>query len=166
MAVSTSFHSVTASVPWSPALIADHPWARADAFAWGESDLLLAPACEPLLSRLVAARQPVDAAAQLVHGDLAGNILYHPELPPAVIDMSPYWRPKRYADAVIVIDAVAWAGAPKIALEAIEGPLARQLLIRALLFRFAAAGLIFVGYDERIGREAAGFARIADHLDI
>ncbi len=29
--------------------------------------------------------------AQLVHRDLTGNVLFHPPLPPLVIDLSPYW---------------------------------------------------------------------------
>ena len=39
------------------------------------------------LSRLVAALRPVDAPSQLVHGDLTGNVLFAPGLPPAVIEL-------------------------------------------------------------------------------
>ncbi len=35
----------------------------------------------------------MQAPPQLVHGDLTGNLLFHTSLPPAVIDLSPYWRP-------------------------------------------------------------------------
>jgi len=67
-------------------------WARADRIAWAE-----APAGElaavPEVAQLLAARGPVNAPNQLVHGDLTGNILFADGLTPAVIDFSPYWRP-------------------------------------------------------------------------
>jgi len=46
-----------------------------------------------ILAGLRAATAPVRAQAQLVHGDLSGNVLLADGLPPAVIDLSPYWRP-------------------------------------------------------------------------
>ncbi len=81
-----------------------------DRIAWGElpaGDLGLVPEVADLL----AARTPVRAASQLVHGDLTGNVLFADGLPPAVIDFSPYWRPKALASAVVAVDAVVWLGA-------------------------------------------------------
>jgi hypothetical protein len=49
--------------------------------------------------------------AQLVHGDLGGNVLFAPSLAPAIIDFSPYWRPPGYAEAVAAVDAFLWFGA-------------------------------------------------------
>ncbi len=89
----------------------DDRWAQADAVAWGEADHEPLEPVGPLLARLRALRRPVDAAPQLVHGDLAGNLLLADGLPPAVIDVSPYWRPAVYADAVIAVDGLIWEGA-------------------------------------------------------
>jgi prepilin-type processing-associated H-X9-DG protein len=66
--------------------------------AWGERDpaSVLAAAPAPLngqLRSLLAARRPVHLPAQLIHGDLGGNVLFADGEPPAVIDFSPYWRP-------------------------------------------------------------------------
>ena len=113
-------------------------WARADRIAWAE-----APAGElaavPEVAQLLAARGPVNAPNQLVHGDLTGNVLFADGLTPAVIDFSPYWRPTGFASAVVVADAVLWHGAEIDrllgVLDAAEGP---QLLTRALLLRLLA----------------------------
>jgi hypothetical protein len=48
----------------------------------------------------------------LIHGDLTGNVLFHDELPPAIIDFTPYWRPLEFQSAVVVADALVWEGAP------------------------------------------------------
>ena len=76
------------------------------------------------------------ARPQLVHGDLTGNVLFHPDLPPAVIDLSPYWRPSAFASAVVVADALAWEGAGLELIDAAaDEPDFGQCLVRALLFR-------------------------------
>lgn len=105
-----------------------------------------------------------DPSCQLVHGDLGGNILFHPQLPPAVIDVSPFWRPKRYADAIVVADAIAWAGADLRSLEPVCDPVGVQMTLRAVLFRLGAAAIIFHGHDERLGVEVAAYQPIARAL--
>jgi hypothetical protein len=85
----------------------------------------------------------VDLPAQLVHGDLAGNVLFHPELPPLVIDLSPYWRPPAFASAVVVVDALVWLGADEdLVKPLLEDEGFPQLLLRALLFRAVADQLL------------------------
>ena len=86
---------------------------------------------------LLARRRAVEVASQLVHGDLGGNVLFDDELPPAVIDLSPYWRPAPYADAIVVADAVAGEGAPDELVDAHLRRHGEQLLLRAVLFRVA-----------------------------
>ena len=108
-------------------------WARADRVAWGEADAG-ADAAVPEVARLLAARRPVEAASQLVHGDLSGNVLFADGLPPAIIDLSPYWRPAAYASAVILVDAVLWHGAGAELLATADD----RLVVRALLFRLLA----------------------------
>ena len=79
----------------------------------------------------------MDLPRQLVHGDLGGNVLFHDALPPAVIDVSPYWRPAGYAGAIVVADAVAWGGAGDEIVEGLLRHQGEQLLLRAVLFRVA-----------------------------
>src|SRR5262245_51505677 len=57
-------------------------------------------------------------------------------LPPAIIDLSPYWRPTAFASAVVAVDALVWAGADSRVLGVLAGhPDASQHLLRAAIFR-------------------------------
>jgi uncharacterized protein (TIGR02569 family) len=136
VAVGERFHAALRGIP-RPGFL-DHrasPWALSDRIAWGEE-----PASDfgdiNGLPQLAAAVRPVSAPSQLIHGDLSGNVLFHDQLPPAVIDFSPYWRPAAYASAIVVADALVWEGADSSVLDAVShledfG----QYLIRALIFR-------------------------------
>ena len=74
----------------------------------------------------------------MVHGDLFGNVLFAGSAPPAVVDITPYWRPPAWAAGVIAVDALAWGGAPiELLAEWDRWPHWPQLLRRALLFRLA-----------------------------
>jgi uncharacterized protein (TIGR02569 family) len=106
------------------------PWAVADRASWGEE---AGPLADHPLSR---ALRRVHEPTRIVHGDLAGNTLVHPSLPPGVIDLSLYARPVEWSVAVLAIDVVAFEGAPAGVLRTIsEDPQFPQLLTRALLFR-------------------------------
>jgi uncharacterized protein (TIGR02569 family) len=110
----------------------DNPWTRADRIAWGDSDA----ADDPVLVTLMELRRPVRTDAQLVHGDLLGNVLYASGLPPAIIDWSAYWRPTGWAAAVIAVDAMCWHGADTGLADRWSWiPDWEQVLLRALLFR-------------------------------
>lgn len=130
---SSRFHTSVERVPWSPALVGADRWAIADRAAWGEAAIERYDA----VASLVGLRRPVDLPAQLIHGDLAGNVLFHHTMAPAVIDVSPYWRPTAYADAIVVADAVAWGEARNDLVEEHLHQHGPQLLIRAVLFRVA-----------------------------
>ncbi len=84
------------------------------------------------LRSLLAVLRPVRLQAQLVHGDLGGNVLFAAGEPPAVIDFSPYWRPPGLALAVAAVDALMWSGAAPVILDELAGqPELDQLLARA-----------------------------------
>ncbi|MEY9937577.1 hypothetical protein [Streptacidiphilus sp. MAP5-3] len=77
--------------------------------------------------------------AQLVHGDLTGNVLFAADEPPIVIDFSPYWRPPMFAEAIVVADGLLWFDPPSSLLTAGDDhPEWEQMLIRALIFRLVA----------------------------
>jgi uncharacterized protein (TIGR02569 family) len=131
--VSERFHRAVSGVRWSPAMVTSGRWADADRVAWGEAEGELPESARRLLAR----RRTVDLPSQLIHGDLGGNVLFHGSLPPAVIDVSPYWRPAGYAAAIVVADAVAWEGAGDDVVERLLRRQGDQLLLRAVLFRIA-----------------------------
>jgi uncharacterized protein (TIGR02569 family) len=140
IAVGERLHDALAAVR-RPAAVLDprnDMWARADRIAWGElpaGDF----ASVPEVARLLAANGPVGAPHQLVHGDLSRNVLFADGLAPAVIDFSPYWRPKGFASAIVAADAVVWYGADTELLSTVvDGADGAGLLVRALLFRLLA----------------------------
>lgn len=120
---------------WPPAHHAPRDrWARAERVAFGEAP---APADAPgLVATLVELLEGLPLGTdQLVHGDLAGNILLDPDGAPVVIDVAPYWRPALWAEAVWVLDSVMWwEAAPEVLEEWLTGP-RRDALLRAALFR-------------------------------
>ena len=157
LAVSAALHSALAAAP-EPPFRGDDPWSIAARVAWGEPappgvDIAL-PVCEPWTG----------AAPQLIHGDLAGNILFADNLPPAVIDMSPHWAPAPFADAVMVADAVAWSGASVHLAQwfADTVPGGRELLARAVIFRVVTIALLCPDDPARIAAEEAGYAPVSD----
>jgi len=138
IAVSRAFHAALAGRPAPPWLGRDgSQWTVGDQVAWGERDpgSVLAAAPGPLaaqLRSLLAALRPVRLPAQLIHGDLGGNVLFAAGEPPAVIDFSPYWRPAGLALAVAAVDALTWGGAdPAILGVLADQPELDQLLARA-----------------------------------
>ncbi|MGH2378521.1 MAG: TIGR02569 family protein [Candidatus Limnocylindria bacterium] len=142
LAAAAAFHAAVSGVA-RPEFIDRRTdrWRIADRVAWEEL-----PASEfahvPHLGRLLAARRPIDLPRQLIHGDLVGNVLFADGLPPAIIDLSLYWRPVGYSAALAVGDALAWEGAEPPILGLIRDfPEWPQLLLRAVIFRMVVSEL-------------------------
>jgi hypothetical protein len=63
-------------------------------------------------------------------------MLFAETLPPGVIDFTPDWRPKEYALAVLVVDAITWEDATANIFSLVEQESdIYQYLLRAALFR-------------------------------
>ncbi len=134
--VSKNFHKTLSEHP-KPNLIENKksPWAIADKMVWGEIPLQYSHKLNPIMPRLENLMKPIKINNQLIHGDMTGNILFHKDLPPAIIDFSPYWHPAQYAQATIVIESIVWEGAPDSLLQEIENSkLMNQLIIRAAMW--------------------------------
>src|SRR5437588_1060239 len=136
IAVGERFHSALDGVP-RPAFFAHRadPWTLADRVAWGEL-----PAADfthvKHLPQLASLLKPLTARSQLIHGDLSSNVLFDDQLPPAVIDFSPRWRPPAFASAIVVADALVWEDADESVLDAVAHiENFSQYLVRALIFR-------------------------------
>ncbi len=137
--VADAFHQAIAGRP-RPAFLdsRDDPWAYGDRVAWEELPINGDGVMADLLQRLARARHPVELPAQPVHGDLLGNVLFATHQPPAVIDWPVYFRPALWAQAVVVVDALTWCGAPAELVHARgDRPGWGQMLIRALIYRIA-----------------------------
>jgi uncharacterized protein (TIGR02569 family) len=162
--VSRALHAALAGalVPeWRATM--ENPWMIGDQVAWGERDPapLLGPAAGQIAGQvrlLLAALRPVDLPDQLIHADLAGNVLFADGAPPAVIDFSPLYRPAGLPLAIVAVDALMWHRAPPEVL----GQLASeqeldQLLGRALVYRLVTEVVMREG---TAGIDAAGQAKI------
>ena len=89
-----------------------------------------------LVSALAARADDTDLGReQLVHSDLANNVLLDATGVPFVIDFSPAWRSPLWAEAVCVLDAVLWSGAPIEAMDDWRSGVRHQAMLRAALFR-------------------------------
>ena len=142
VAVSRALHAALAGVPvpaWRGTV--EDPWTIGDQVACGERDPgpLLGPSAGEVagqVRRLLAALRPVDLPDQLIHADLAGNVLFADGMPPAVIDFSPLERPAGLPLAVAAVDALQWYQARPEVLGRLAGePDLDQLLARALIYR-------------------------------
>lgn len=115
----------------------DDPWVRGGHVAFGHAAVAPyrhRPDIAAILPRL---GPPAVQTNQLIHNDLAGNVLFDDPRPPAVIDFTPGWRPAGYQTAVVVADAFLWHDAgPALADQAaalVDG--FDTLFPRAILFR-------------------------------
>lgn len=165
------FHETLKDVPRPPFLDRRHDnFARADRVAWNELAVPLGPEIQAMVEQLSATVRPNRERPQLIHGDFAGNILFADGCEPAVIDLSPYWRPVSYAMALTVVDAVLWYGGSLDLLGELSGLAdARQMVARALIFRLAIDGLFALDdpgafWSAAITRDLAGAQPLLRYL--
>jgi hypothetical protein len=123
IAAGDRFHSALTGVP-PPGIAGVEPWATGDRVAWDGERF-------DGLDDVLDALRPVSEPNALIHGDLTGNVLFHDELPPGIIDFTPYWRPLPFAAAIVVADALVWEAAPPELADAVDP----QYLLRALVYR-------------------------------
>jgi hypothetical protein len=161
-------HRALRAVP-RPALLdrRTNVFALADRVAWGEMSMDRAGDLGPDGERLLRRLRPVAMPSQLVHADPSeGNLLFADGLPPALIDISPYWRPAEYGVAMFVADAIAWSGAPVELLERVRAtPEMAQLLARAVLFRLIVAKL-WRGGDDGVAARSVAYAPVIEAVEL
>ena len=134
--VGERFHGAIATVE-RPAFLDDRrdPWSMGDRVAWGELSIDEVPETRHL-DRLMTCIRPLGVRSQLVHGDLTGNVLFADQLPAAVIDLAPYYRPPGFAAGIVVADALVFEGADASVVDAAAHVESfPQYLLRALVYR-------------------------------
>ena len=122
-----------------------HRWAVADRVAWGEAVPSFGDEAQDLRLEISAGLGPPASARRFVHGDLGGNVFVGPDGVAVILDVSPYLRPHRWAEAIVIMDAVLWHGAGRDLVQTFTHDQAADLLRRALLFRLAAEALAPAG---------------------
>lgn len=166
--VSRLFHRDLASVPVRGFPYPDNPWAQGHRIAWQLEGLPKEMPDEihevivPLLQRVSLKRT---YTMQIVHGDLAGNILVDPQLSPLIIDFSPTLAPVEYAEAILVCDCIAWLGCPAAELRLLpDTQLYREMIVRAVVFRLSVAALFSKWDANSFNREVQAFKPILESI--
>ncbi len=129
---------LASAVPARPAGLdeRDDRWARAERLVFGPLAELLAAGGPAVVTAAAARFDDTDLGPdQLVHADLAGNVLLDDRGAPVVIDVAPAWRPVRWAEAVAVLDGVVGHDAPRSVLAGWTAGASRQAMLRAIAFR-------------------------------
>ena len=112
-------------------------FALADKMAWKELPIYDFEIANEPLQRAFGLLRENQLPNQLVHGDWGPEqILFDDALPPAVLDMTPYFRPRDYPVADMLISAMVNDGADISILDLgknIED--FDQLILRAMIFR-------------------------------
>jgi uncharacterized protein (TIGR02569 family) len=141
-----------------------HAWAVGDRVAWGDEPVqMVHEALSPLADRLISLIRPDDSPSQVIHGDLAANVLFAPGSVPGVIDFTPYWRPARFCLAIVAVDALLWHGAPTWPAAAAPGDDdGTALLARAALYRLITSDRL-APVREPAARKNYVHATMADH---
>jgi len=167
-----AFHRAIAHVP-CPTFLGRRtdPWAFGDRVAWGEAHVEIVPELSETYSVLTSlGSETPEGGAQLIHGDLTGNVLFADGEPPAVIDFSPYWRRPAFGEAIVVGDAVLWRGADLTLLDQVDAEASSlaPYMARALIFRLVVTSE-FSKHDNRgdgsgFALEVANYKRVARSL--
>ena len=119
-----------------------HRWAVADRVAWEEATVEVVPDARDIMARISDWFGARSGESYFVHGDLSGNVFLDPADVPVVLDVSPYLRPRRWAAAIVIADAVLWNGADVgLATSFACDSDGLDLLGRALIFRLVAEQL-------------------------
>jgi uncharacterized protein (TIGR02569 family) len=137
IAVCNGFNALLANVK-KPSFIdkRTHPWAIAGKMVWDEMLLQYDNRLTSYVDRITKHFSPVSCQNQIVHGDITGNMLFAAHLPPGIIDFTPVWRPKEYALAILIVDALTWEGADESIFDYLTTEENMfQYLLRAALFR-------------------------------
>jgi uncharacterized protein (TIGR02569 family) len=134
LAACRDFHRALRGVP-APSFFGTRvdPWAIADRMCWGEIPISCSPETVVVVDRLMPFLEDCADESQVIHGDIAGNLLFGSDGPPCVIDFAPYFRPPAFAEGVMVVDAVTWEGAPASLLEVVSRPMVARGALRRVL---------------------------------
>jgi uncharacterized protein (TIGR02569 family) len=139
------FHQSLVSTNTSEYQPGNDRWQKAHRIAWlidTIPDDLNRDDVEYISGLLKLVRDSHNYDVQLVHGDLSGNTLFHETLDPLIIDFSPTLAPVEYAEAILVVDSIAWFDAPLSTLELLpNNEMYRDMLFRATIFRLSVAAL-------------------------
>ncbi|HEY1056858.1 MAG TPA: hypothetical protein VGE24_17055 [Emticicia sp.] len=144
------------------------PWQLATRVAWEEADLPMNSdtRSRELIETIKSRYDPIDLSNQLIHSDLAGNILFNGTTP-VIIDFSPEFRPSAYAEILLITDSIAWYNedVSSIWIKGYSHSLVVQLVLRAIVFRLSVVITFDPANYEVLLKELKNFQPILNVLD-
>ncbi|OCA88434.1 hypothetical protein A8F94_24555 [Bacillus sp. FJAT-27225] len=164
--VSRLFHRDLSNIRYKDFSQVDNPWSKAHRIAWQIDGLRMGANTEArkIINELLQKIQLREQYnLQIVHSDLAGNILFDDVLPPLIIDFSPTVAPVEYAEAILVCDCIAWQGSKISDIDLLPGN--KEMFIRAVVFRLAAEAIISGENSSRFNGQYNLFKQIIDYVE-
>jgi len=121
ISASIAFHKLFKDVPKPDFIgISRNSWSVGDLVAWQKLEFNYDKDFMELYDQIKPNLKEIDVAYQLIHGDLSGNFLLDPSLPPAIIDFSPAWAPNGFAEGIMLTDSISWENATPDDLKAFD----------------------------------------------
>lgn len=143
------------------------PWQWANEIAWDEIKLpeIADIRSIRLIEYIKSGYKTINLPNQLIHSDLAGNILFD-RFNPVVIDFSPDFRPAAYAEILLITDSIAWHQQPleSLFITGYSEELVIQLALRAIVFRLAVIVILHPLSHEALLTELKNFQPILNIL--
>ena len=165
--VCRSFHAILNQLNYSSMPHSSDRWTKAHEITWQFESLpnsvekQIAETIEALFVHYL----PMQRSEGVLHSDICGNILFDAGNQPCVIDFSPAYGPAKYAEAILVADAIAWEGAPLEIVRLLPySDEYRQLLLRAINFRLIVTALFWPKNVERFFSEFREFEAITNFV--
>lgn len=144
-------------------------WAVGAMVALDEKDFDYDQEFMDLYNQIKPHLKPLSGDRQLIHGDISGNFICDPNLPPGIIDFSPTWAPTGFGEGVFLADAIAWENADFKDLEIFkEVSNIEQMAWRGILRRITdqAEHIKWFGKDKASAlKEARIYQRAIDYLN-
>lgn len=135
--VCDSFNEIFKNVS-KPSFIetANHSWAIADKVVWDEVEMKYEKDFQDIIDTVRAYIKPINLPNQIIHGDIAGNMIFNKENVPGVIDITLYWRPADYVKALFIVHVITWEDADIGVYNLVKNaPEMEQLVLRATLVK-------------------------------
>lgn len=170
VSASIAFHNLLKNIPRPEFLIKPRSsWSAASYVVWETNKYDYDKEFMLLINQITEKLEPLNLPFQLTHGDLSGNFLFHPDLPPAIIDFSPVWAPNGFAEGVMLADAITWEDANTYELEIFKSiPNIEQLAWRGVLRRIIEQAEHIKWFDKdktQAVEEAKEFQKAIDFLN-
>lgn len=146
------------------------PWSFSTQVAWQEIELPgnFNKKAKDILYKLINHLEDLALDFQFIHTDPAGNILFNNNGIPIIIDITPDFRPVEYANALLVVDSIAWHNEPIISLDLLkyDSKVKKQLILRAVIFRLCVPLFFYEENYSLFSEELENFKEVINYLNI